>query len=184
MPPVLYLLYNIFACDAIADSFFYDRAKGKAQAINYVMYTATPYANFLNEATPESLYPHDFIWALKISDEYIGPNQIYGTNDSSYPKGLDIKRTISKNDLDIIAEIYDHATSELPERMKDAICWFICDVAVMRYQGYEKPISMLVHTSQKQVCHDAVADVLSAWINNTRSDNLLDLCAEVYARET
>ena len=109
---------------------------------------------------------------------------IYGTDDALYPDGLDIKRTISQNDLDIIAEIYDHAISELPDSMKEAICWFICAVAVMRYHGYEKPISMLVHTSQKQACHDAIAEVLSAWINSNRSDTLLGMCAEVYARET
>ena len=37
---------------------------GVAASINYVMYTATPYANFLNEATEDSLYPKDFIWTL------------------------------------------------------------------------------------------------------------------------
>lgn len=67
--------------------------------------------------------------------------------------------------------------------MKDAICWFICAVAVMRYWSYDKPISMLVHTSQKQVCHDAVAEVISAWINCKRSCGLIDKCAEVYDRE-
>ena len=35
--------------------------------MNYVMYTATPYANFLNESTEESLYPRNFIWTLKTS---------------------------------------------------------------------------------------------------------------------
>lgn len=159
-------------------------SRGKAQAINYVMYTATPYANFLNEATPESLYPHDFIWTLKTSDEYIGPNQIYGTSESSSPDGLDIKRTISQNDLDIISEIYEHETAEVPESMKDAICWFICAVAVMRYWGYDKAISMLIHTSQKQICHDAVAEVVSAWINKNRCTNLTDRCKEIYGRET
>ena len=158
-------------------------SKGKAQAINYVMYTATPYANFLNEATPESLYPHDFIWTLKTSDEYIGPNQIYGTSESDFPDGLDIKRVIPQEDLDIISEIYEYNTSEVPESMKDAICWFICAVAVMRYWGYDKAISMLIHTSQKQICHDAVAEVISSWINSKRSNGLVDRCAEVYARE-
>lgn len=158
-------------------------SKGKALAINYVMYTATPYANFLNEATPESLYPHDFIWTLKTSDEYIGPNQIYGTSDPEFSDGLDIKRIISQDDLDIISEIYDYSTSEVPKSMKDAVCWFICAVAVMRYCGYDKSISMLVHTSQKQVCHDAVAEVLSAWINKERTLGLIERCAEVYDRE-
>ena len=148
------------------------------------MYTATPYANFLNEATEESLYPHDFIWTLKTSDEYIGPNQIYGTSETDYPDGLDIKRTIPQKDLDVISDIYENNTEKVPESMKDAICWFICAVAVMRYWGYDKPISMLIHTSQKQLCHDAVADAISTWINNNRSGEIVERCATVYARET
>lgn len=156
--------------------------KGKARAINYVMYTATPYANFLNEAKPESLYPHDFIWTLKTSDEYIGPNQIYGMSEPEFSDGLDIKRTISADDLDIILQIYSGNISEIPESMKDAICWFICAVAVMRYQGYDKSISMLIHTSQKQICHDAVADAVSKWISENRN-TLVERCSAVYNRE-
>ena len=133
---------------------------GHAQAMNYVMYTATPYANFLNESTEDSLYPRNFIWTLKTSNEYIGPNQIFGFNDPSKPDGLDIKRMISNEDLDRIAQIYEGKSFELPETLKDAICWFACAVASMRNWGYKKPISMLVHTSQKQLNHDAVAKAI------------------------
>ncbi|WP_019680660.1 Z1 domain-containing protein [Ruminococcus flavefaciens] len=158
-------------------------SKGKAHAINYVMYTATPYANFLNEAGRDSLYPRDFIWTLKTSDEYIGPNQIYGTSDPDYSDGLDIKRRISQEDLDVISAIYDYDTSDIPESMKDAICWFICAVAVMRYWGYDKSISMLIHTSQKQICHDAVAEAVSSWIDKNRSNSILKYCKQLYDRE-
>lgn len=36
----------------------------KLQAMNYIAYTATPYANVLNEAGKDSLYPKDFICTL------------------------------------------------------------------------------------------------------------------------
>ena len=159
-----------------------EKSNGRAKAINYVMYTATPYANFLNESTPESLYPKDFIWTLKTSDEYIGPNQIFGseTND-----GLDIKRAVTNNDLNCILNIYDNKSQVIPDGLKDAICWFICATAVMRYQGYkDKPISMLIHTSQRVLFHQAVANAVSNWINNERNNNLKQLCEDVYNKET
>ncbi len=146
---------------------------GHAQSMNYVMYTATPYANFLNESSEESLYPKDFIWTLKTSDEYIGPNQIFGYRDPDKPDGLDIKREISVSDLNNIADLYDGIDSDIPESLKDAICWFICSAATMRGWGYKKPISMLVHTSQRQPHHDAVANAISDWINSNLKNNVI-----------
>lgn len=158
---------------------------GHAQAMNYVMYTATPYANFLNESTEESLYPRNFIWTLKTSDEYIGPNQIFGFSDPKKPDGLDIKREITDDDLERIAALYEGTGSEIPETLKDAICWFACAVATMRKWGYKKPISMLVHTSQKQANHDAVANAISSWINSSiKSDVFVYRCKKVFEYET
>ena len=71
-----------------------DQTKGSALAMNYVIYTATPYANFLNETREDSLYPRNFIWTLKTSSEYIGPNQIFGIPDPDRSDGLDIKRLV------------------------------------------------------------------------------------------
>lgn len=162
-----------------------DRTCGKAGAMNYVMYTATPYANFLNESTVDSLYPRNFIWTLKTPNEYIGPNQIFGFNDPGKPDGLDIKRWIPDEDLDQISALYDGSGSEIPESMKDAICWFVCAVAVMRNWQYKKPISMLVHTSQKQANHDAVANAISCWIGNSaKSNTFINRCRLVYEMET
>ena len=161
-----------------------EQSNGNATAINYVMYTATPYANFLNECTPESLYPRHFIWTLKTSDEYIGPTQIFGTPDPDTIDNLDITRVIPEEDLDVISNIYDGDRSSLPSSLEHAIAWFICATATMRYWGYKKPISMLVHTSQKQVCHEAVAYAISEWINKNRKSKLTELCKTVYLEET
>ena len=121
----------------VEDTHYKDaQTDGHVRAMNYVMYTATPYANFLNESTEESLYPRNFIWTLKTSNEYIGPNQIFGFNDPAKPDGLDIKRTISDEDLDRIAKLYDGEMADLPEGLKDAICWFACAVAALRNWGY------------------------------------------------
>lgn len=158
-------------------------SKGNATAINYVMYTATPYANFLNEASEESLYPRHFIWTLKTSDEYIGPNQIFGIEENDYD-GLDIVRNVTDSDLVRIKDIYNEESTELPESMKDSICWFICAVSVMRYWGYKKSISMLVHTSQKQVYHEVIANAIAKYFKNNRSGILLSRCKQIYKYET
>ena len=161
------------------------QTNGHVRAMNYVMYTATPYANFLNESTEDSLYPRNFIWTLKTSDEYIGPNQIYGFNDPEKSDGLDIKRVIKDEDLKKIADLYEGSSFELPEGIKDSICWFVCAVATMRLWQYKKPISMLVHTSQKQVNHDAVAQAISHWVNKAMtSERFIERCRTVYEYET
>lgn len=160
------------------------QTNGAVGAMNYVMYTATPYANFLNEGTEESLYPSHFIWTLKTSDEYIGPNQIFGFSDPAKSDGLDIKRIINDEDLERVAELYEGTGHELPETMKDAICWFVCAVATMRSWGYKKPISMLVHTSQKQENHDAVARAISNWINKSiNTEIFIDRCRKLFEYE-
>lgn len=161
------------------------KTNGHVRAMNYVMYTATPYANFLNESVEESLYPRNFIWTLKTSNEYIGPNQIFGFNDPAKPDGLDIKRTITDDDLNRIAKLYDGEATDLPKGLKDAICWFACAVATMRNWGYKKPISMLVHTSQKQANHDAVAKAIAAWTKwAVKSGDFVARCKSVYDYET
>ena len=156
--------------------------KGSAIAINYVMYTATPYANFLNECSEESLYPRDFIWTLKTSNEYLGPNQIFGTTDPD-SDGLGIVRSVVQKDLDDVADLYSGTSKSLPLNLKNAICWFICATAVMRYWNYKKPISMLVHTSQKQDHHEVVSDAISLWFNTTDRCQLIKMCKEVYEEE-
>ena len=175
---------NKLIVDLVEDRHYKDAlSSGKATAINYVMYTATPYANFLNEGTEESLYPRHFIWTLKTSNEYIGPTQIFGTPDPNTTDNLDITRKIGNEELDIISKIYDGKLSKLPPSLEKAIAWFVCAASVMRYWGYKKPISMLVHTSQKQACHEAVALAISQWINNNRKKGLLEFCKSVYEEE-
>lgn len=159
-------------------------SNGKVVAMNYVMYTATPYANFLNESTEESLYPRDFIWTLKTSDEYIGPNQIFGTTEPEASDGLGITREVTPDELNGIKSIYLEESDELPESMKAAICWFMCAVAVMRYWNYKKPISMLVHTSQRQDHHELIANCISRWVNGIDKAKLLDMCRCIYNEET
>ena len=155
----------------------------KYMAMNYIGYTATPYANILNEASRESLYPRNFIATLSVSKEYFGPQQIFGVPDGQYD-GLDIVRTVPKEDLDTIKDIHKGASSDMPDSMADAVCWFACCVAAMRHAGYDKPISMLIHTSQGVLHHERISNLVESWVNNTDKRVLLEKCRKVWELET
>lgn len=157
----------------------------KFKAMNYIGYTATPYANILNEASEESLYPRNFIATLAVSNEYFGPQQIFGYDgDSVRFDGLDIIRTIDTEQLNAIKEIHDGYNGALPQSLKDAIGWFLCCVACMRIWKYRKPVSMLVHTSQKTWHHENVANAISKWLKSTSKQQIITLAKKVWDSET
>ena len=158
-------------------------SKAKYMAMNYVGYTATPYANVLNDSSRDSLYPRNFITTLPVSDEYFGPQQIFGTEDGMYD-GLDIIRNISDTDEDQIKDIHNGVSSRLPESLKDAICWFICCVSCIRTWGEKaKPYSMLIHTRQKTDHHALLAQAVEGWIRNQNIDSLVRRCSNVWGEE-
>lgn len=157
------------------------------QAMNYIGYTATPYANVLNEAKKESLYPQNFITTLSVSKEYFGPQQIFGYSGESkdtYFEGMNIVRTIESEELYEIKEIHDGNSYKTPESLIDAVCWFLCGVGCMRIWGYKKPVSMLVHTSQKTDHHSMIARVISEWLEKTDHDVIINRIQTVWKRET
>lgn len=153
-----------------------------ALAVNYIAFTATPYANFLNEAYPESLYPKDFVAALPQSDEHFGPEQIFGLMNTD-SEGLDIIRYIEDREVDQIIKIHSSEDLELPVSLKKAICWFICTAAVRRFQKTESPVSMLIHTSQKVFHHQNIGEAVKNWLGNKR-DEIAEICKEVWEEET
>lgn len=159
--------------------------KTKYRAMNYIGYTATPYANILNEAGETSLYPRNFISTLSVSKEYFGPQQIFGLDGSEEGfEGLDIVRIIEESDLQQIKNIHDEGVKVIPESLKYAICWFMCGVASMRIWGYRKPISMLIHTSQKTDHHQNIANAVKIWLTNTNENDLITRCEKVWKDET
>ena len=169
-------------------------AEGKYLAMNYVCYTATPYANFLNENYEQSLYPNDFLISLEPSRQYIGPSQVFGEDDEDGYDGMNVIREISEipalqktsgqlDDMDIIDEIHEMGSLDAPVSFMQSICWFLCAAAAMRYQNYKKPITMLVHTSVKQVHHTNFAEVIDKIINHTDKQALIEKCRFVYSNE-
>lgn len=157
----------------------------KYQAMNYIGYTATPYANILNEAGEDSLYPRNFISTLSVSKEYFGPQQIFGLEGGEYDyDGLDIVRIIDEEDLQAIKEIHNDGSLFVPIALQNSICWFLCGVACMRIWGHKKPISMLIHTSQKTDHHKNVAEAVRNWIISEGMDELIDKCETIWNTET
>lgn len=157
----------------------------KYRAMNYIGYTATPYANILNEAGDDSLYPRSFISTLSVSKEYFGPQQIFGLEGGEYDfDGMDIVRIIDDEDLLAVKNIHDEGTTYVPYALQNAICWFMCGVACMRIWNYKKPISMLIHTSQKTDHHRNIADAVKDWISSKDSEVLIKKCEEVWNSET
>ncbi|MER2155795.1 MAG: Z1 domain-containing protein [Solibacillus sp.] len=137
----------------------------KFRGMNYIAYTATPYANVLNETSEDSLYPKDFIELLEPSDDYIGPKQIFGTEVPEACPAVDIVRSISDEDAKKVVAIQEGELNDvLPESFKKSIHWFIICVAAMRAIDYRKPITMLVHTSFKIASHNIIASKIEDYL--------------------
>lgn len=155
----------------------------KPLSMNYISYTATPYANFLNEASQESLYPHDFVAVLNPAKEYFGAKQIFGLENNEYYRGLPIVREITTNDNHLVDKIHKKEGSYLPQTFKNALHWFLLATSIMRYRKYKKPISMLVHTSQKQTHHQIFATLINSYFRDTSKVQIIEACRELYEQE-
>lgn len=141
--------------------------KVKACSVNYVAYTATPAANFLNEGPGKGLYPQDFIVCLPQSEEHFGPVQIFGLPEAG-KDGLGIVRTIGKKDMDAMEELHEDDDMPLPGSLKEAVIWFLCCAAAMRAAGFARPVTMLIHTSHRQEHHENVHGAVEAFLSGVR----------------
>ena len=150
------------------------------QAMNYISFTATPYANVLNEAGEESLYPKDYVCTLPEAKEYFGAKVIFGNNEKGCP-GFPILRGVDAAENKLLKEIQKKKKSGLPQSMKNAISWFLCATAVLRLRGHKKSISMLVHTSSIQKEHFVIYDEVQKWIS--AKEEVIECCRTIYADE-
>ena len=154
------------------------------QAMNYISFTATPYANVLNEALEESLYPKDFICSLPESNEYFGSKVIFGSCSDERFSGLNIIRTVPEEEMTELKAIHKGVAFSLPEEFKKSVCWFLRSAALLRLRGHKKPISMLIHTTAIQRSHFEEYEVLKSWLLRERSTGgIISLCEAVYHEE-
>lgn len=154
------------------------------QAMNYLSFTATPYANVLNEAYADSLYPRTFICSLPESKEYFGAKAIFGSKSDDHYNGLNIIRTIPKEEVTELKLLHKGCAFTLPQEFQKSVCWFLSAAAVLRVRGHKKPISMLIHTTQLQGGHFEEYDILKNWLlRESKTGKILNLCREVYNAE-
>lgn len=154
------------------------------QAVNYISFTATPYANVLNEAYKESLYPSNFICSLPESNEYFGPKAIWGSKSDENYSGLNILREIPSSEMNEIKLLHKGQTFTLPFEFQKSVAWFLCAAAVLRKRGHKKPISMLIHTTSIQNGHFEEYDTLKSWFMRERkTGKIISLCEQVYSDE-
>ena len=154
------------------------------QAMNYISFTATPYANVLNEAYEESLYPKNFICSLPESKEYFGAKAIWGSKtDEKYP-GLNIVRTVPDSEVKEVKLLHKGQAYTLPTEFQNSVAWFLCAAAILRKRGHKKPISMLIHTTSIQNGHFEEYDVLRNWLKREhQTGRIIELCKSVYEKE-
>lgn len=154
--------------------------------MNYIAYTATPYANILNESSKESLYPKDFILVLPQSPDYIGPTEMFGSTEPDQNPKVDIIKEIPENDVKIIREIKNGNSLQIPNSLKSSINWFIISLAAMRAIGYQKPVSMLIHTTFKIDEHNIIAKNVENYLRQIKrnQDKFLNDLKEMYIDES
>lgn len=151
------------------------------QSMNYISYTATPYANVLNEPPGESLYPSDFICTLEEAKEYFGAKVIFGNDEDDRYPGLDIIRTVPPAELATLRRIQKGESEPLPDELKKSLTWFLCSAAVLRKNNNKKPISMLIHTAAKQDSHFDIHTLIQSWFSSKPA--VIDTCKSVYEAE-
>ncbi|WP_259340672.1 Z1 domain-containing protein [Staphylococcus gallinarum] len=143
----------------------------KFAAMNYISYTATPYANVLNETNEDTLYPKNFIKLLEPSEDYIGPKQLFGSEIPERSPKIDIVKEITDVEYSIINDIQKGVSDDpIPLSFKESIHWFLISVATMRVLNHKKPISMLVHTSFKIDHHEIIAKKIEDYLKHIKEN--------------
>lgn len=167
------------------------------KSMNFIGYTATPYANLFGYNGPKDLFPSDFIKILPYPNIYFGCEQIFGSpnkdDEKAEFKGLDIIRKIDEIDpkeWDKFSRIEQGSTANLwgdrgARGLREAICYFYCAVGalnVWKSKGIKvlKHASMMIHSSHITDTHFNIVNYLKESIENLD----LNMLKEVWKKET
>lgn len=118
----------------------------------YVGYTATPFANiFINpdaysDEVREDLFPRDFIYCLDAPTTYFGAEKVFVNEETSQA----IVRPIDDcEDFIPYSHKREHAISELPPTLYEAVDEFIVARAIRNLRGHtKKHCSMMINVSR------------------------------------
>lgn len=139
----------------------------------YVGITATPFANiFINPDSTEEmlgndLFPKDFIYALDVPENYIGPSAIFG-DESRYSDTMLVK--IEPEDSPDVEEVFPKKhksglkVEKLPKSLYEAMNYFLLVNAVRDLQGSKKTHrTMLIHVSRFVNVQKQIYDIVNEW---------------------
>ena len=139
----------------------------------YIGITATPFANIFiepesdNAALGDDLFPRDFIYALDVPDNYIGPDKVFDEKsnmlvpiDTLTPNGeLDVKEYFPpRHKAGLLID-------GLPGSLYDALNYFLLINAVLDHRNQKTSHrTMLIHVSRFTNVHDQIYDCVDKWL--------------------
>lgn len=147
--------------------------------VAYIGYTATPFANFFIDPTfPEDLYPRHFICDLPMSADYFGPESLFGreprTSDEPEIATLDMIRLVDDGELPALIPPKKKGSSttfkpEVTASLRLSLRWFLLAATARRLRtGEPKHTTMLIHTSDRVLAHNAMWEPVANDLKVTR----------------
>ena len=135
----------------------------------YLGFTATPFANLLNEAGENTLYPKDFIYFLKSSTRYFGPRQLFGNieevEDEETISPLNIIRYLNDEDINGTVPIRGrNYNPRITNGLSNSIKWFLLSAAMRRVENQNSWTTMLIHTSSNTKPHEKLFSIIKDYI--------------------
>lgn len=174
--------------------------------VQYVGYTATPFANVLinpyaDHGGMDDLYPEDFITSLPKPEGYFGAADLFGDDlldadaEGGENSALDMIRTILPDEVPLLRPPSRAAQStfqpELTPSLEAALRYFLLATACRRIRGQDdQHSSMLVHTTVYTAVHRTTAELVGLWRQETlvqlanRDAQLLQELEELWSAET
>ena len=146
----------------------------------YVGITATPFANIFirpdseDDMLGDDLFPRDFIYALDVPDSYIGPDKIFGDEDSKML--VPIKPSDDEVEPDVDKYFpkrhkADLNVDELPESLYDAMNYFLLVNAIRDLRGeIHSHRTMLIHVSRFTNVQRKVHRHVARWLEQVKKN--------------
>lgn len=143
---------------------------------SYLGITATPFANiFINPETEDEmigddLFPRDFIYSLSPPTNYIGADQIFGS-EASFESVLESLYYGEMNLFFPFTHKKDLVVDALPPSLFEAMAYFLLANAVRDARGdITEHRSMMVHISRFTDVQNQITDFINEWLVHMRSD--------------
>lgn len=142
---------------------------------SYIGYTATPFANVLNEEPGElSMYPSDFITMLPEKKDYFSATKIFGLGEE-----FDTYREYGDPTMDVVRHFETAEKDGIDDKaISDALLYFVMATAVKRLRaGYlqddrllKSHSTMMIHTSGKIKDHRKALEKVQGIISNLEKE--------------